>query len=206
MTDCGQLEIVDNHEEVAVSRLLYQFECSEKFQDFVACLVNPTNEIELMFHDLRLQLTPKTAIGAFLDAWARLYGLRRDGKTDSDLQRYICATIYCARSNGTRDDIIKMLDIYIGEPGHTLMDEKPGYFRVRIDDTAPTDWTFSAACDLVDKCRAAGIHWHVIKLTPGVTPFKFSSTSSAVLSSPNGFSNGSFVKHCGQKERYPNNC
>jgi hypothetical protein len=151
---------------LGLSRLLEQFKPKPLINALVEAPLDYGNTIETVLYDLLTKRLLDGAVGVQLDVVGAIFGVERDGRSDSAFLQFILATALAQDSSGTVPDVYGVLE-RIAPGGAFQIDqliEDPAGFGVRF--TSPTLPTTPATADdlvpvtierLLRKSRGAGI-------------------------------------------------
>lgn len=86
-------------------------------RDLLGAFSAPIQQFEELLFGVALAGSPESASGRDLDLLGGLIGEFRGGLTDSEYRRVIQAAVWAARSKGTREEILGIFRLLVGEEG-----------------------------------------------------------------------------------------
>ena len=128
----GDAVYIPNHRAVAIARLLAQYKDKPRIVSIVRALAAGAQATEDDIFGLLVSTTFTAATNNDLDQWGALVGEDRAGLNDADYRRMIGARILANRSRGTRDELIKILQIVTAPSVVILTDVYPACFQFVI--------------------------------------------------------------------------
>jgi hypothetical protein len=128
----GDVVYTPNHRAVAVSRLLAQYQDKPRIVSAIRALAAGAQALEDDLFGLLVSTTFTAATNNDLDQWGALVGEVRGGLNDADYRRMIGARILANRSHGTRDELIRILQITTEPSIVTYTDIYPACFQLII--------------------------------------------------------------------------
>lgn len=130
-----------------------------------------------------------------LDGWGRLVGVQREDLSDDDYRRLIRARLQVLRSEGSPDELIRIVDAMTDSGGNTLYWETPpACFSIQYDGNT---WTGdhiagNRVATYIKDARPAGVAiGQVIERDP-TSGFTFGTDGSRGFSEEGGTTNGLF--------------
>jgi hypothetical protein len=134
--------------------------------------------LENCLRQLLTQRSLETAIGAQLDVIGALVNQERNGLDDETYRRYCRATISAQHSNGTVEDLIKVISLVVFDDSATyqVLPQGNATVIVRVPDLAISEALAGVVLSFL--ARTAGTGIRVIfefGLVPGPQRFRFDS-------------------------------
>ncbi len=103
------MDIITDHADRAVARLLEQFRHSPRLQALLRILIGPLQELENVFSDLMTLRALDTAFGTQLDGLGEIVDQARMGMSDNDYLLWLKLRIYINVSKARPEDLIHVL-------------------------------------------------------------------------------------------------
>lgn len=129
---------ITDHADRAAARLASKLAGKPRFEALVRALVAPFQSIEDALWQL-FESDVNTATGAALDVYGRIVGEPRSGETDDELyRRRVRARIMANRSNGTVEDIIRVVKLILVDDEARIHIRQifPASILVELEDVA----------------------------------------------------------------------
>jgi len=187
-----------DHTGCAEELLPKQYKCSPRLIALIEALLGEITCLEEGLCTLKDAFDCDTATGDFLDIAGELEGVPRRGLDDEHYRRLIKASRLCKRGCGTRDDILAVLEAYVGQAPSVLVPyniiDLFGSTCITVEEFSPLvqkDILF----DLLSCCMPAGVYWTLKSDEPNA--FCFSSIPDQPEPSPDGWDGGCLVEECG---------
>lgn len=124
-------------------------------QTFIACLVEPAQDVEDMFQQMFAMRRVDDSIGVHLTALGKLVGQPRDGVTDDGIyRRLVRAKISVNKSSGTIDELLVIAELVVWDDDAEYVIDNTGVAALilRVEDIA-LDYT--VAVRLIQLLRKA---------------------------------------------------
>ncbi len=112
-----------DHVEAGIRRLPQQFRGKPNIENFLRVLLEPFNELELVYTSLLLERSVNSAVGTQLDLLGKLVGQLREGRNDDDYRRFIRARIAANRSEGTIENLLKVIHLVLNDDDVVIVTE-----------------------------------------------------------------------------------
>jgi hypothetical protein len=140
---------------IALSRLLAQYENDEALRAIVANYADEGQELETAILDVVATRFVDYAFGIVLDMLGSVVGEGRQGRTDAVYQTWIKARIRANRSRGLASDLIEVLQL-IGADVQAVDDVPPAGLRVAVGP-ATEGYLIAQYAAIANECRAGGV-------------------------------------------------
>ena len=105
------MDIITNHADQAVGRLLEQFRGSTRLRELVRILIGPLQDLENVFSDLAELRGLDSAFGAQLDGIGQIVDQARMGMSDQDYLTWLKLRIFINVSKARPEDLIHVLKV-----------------------------------------------------------------------------------------------
>ena len=105
------MNIITNHADQAVGRLLEQFRGSTRLRDLIRILIGPIQDLENVFSDLAELRALDSAFGAQLDGLGEIVDQARGGMSDEDYLTWLKLRIFINVSKARPEDLIYVLKV-----------------------------------------------------------------------------------------------
>lgn len=135
----AELIFKDNVEE-GLGRLLSQWEDSPHIQNLVKSYLEQLQELEDVFQQLNNERSVFTAIGTQLDNIGLIVGEARNNRLDGPYRIAILNRIAVNNSDGTPDNIIKIMQALTQVSDVRLYEYFSGHYFIYVGDLVSTDF------------------------------------------------------------------
>ena len=169
------LSYIDNHTEMANSRLVQQDKESYNTVNFLNAIIDPVQEIEDSFQDLSYKRSLETALGVNLDNFGLIVGEVRDFRKDEDFRVGILTRIIINMGGGTATDIITAINLLYRPRKIEIKEIYPANFSLFIRKEYDN---LLGIRGLINSIKPVGIGKVDIFTVKGEDIFKFSESSS----------------------------
>lgn len=154
-----ELEQITDHAERAVDRLPQQHHEKVNLPEIVRILAAPFQELEDVFWALFTERSVDKAVGAQLTILGKIVGQARAGLADDVYRRYIRARISANKSDGSMEDVIRVLSLVVNDDGADIEIslQPPAAFVARVSNVALAASSVTALNDLLQDAKSAGV-------------------------------------------------
>ncbi len=128
------LSYIDNHTEMANSRLVQQDKESYNTVNFLNAIIDPVQEIEDSFQDISYKRSLETAQGVNLDNFGLIVGEARDFRKDEDFRIGILTRIIVNMGGGTVEEIITAITLLYRPKQIEVTNLYPACFSIFIEE------------------------------------------------------------------------
>lgn len=146
------------HVAEGIAHLVSQFEGKEKFAGLLTAFLDQVQSLENSLSDVATETTVATSTGAQLDALGEVVGEERSGRNDLQYSTAIRARLILNVSEGTPEDIIKLIRAIAGDVRVSVFESFPASFLAQVlDPIDPTEVDVTSIGSLVASGRPAGV-------------------------------------------------
>lgn len=165
--------------------LIQQFKNKPNFEAFLGAIGESMQEIENMLIDMWQARWLDNATGVQLDGIGSIVGIARNNLDDEAYRTRIRVRVRLNLSNGTPDDILKIIRLLLSESNALTLKEYPPASILVKTFGAITDELAEEIALAIDAARSAGVQWSFLFSTAAdADTFTFSDTSSPDSTDP----------------------
>lgn len=172
---------IPKYRQIAVERLLAQWECKPNISAVVQALAGGVQTIENDVFSVLVSTTLTAASDIDLDHWGLLVGEPRNGLDDEDYRTMISARILANKTIGTRDELIEILQLITAPSVVVYRDFLPACFgmEIRRGSAGPlSDARARRVGELMRSIKPAGVCILLTETTEGYFGFETDPNAS----------------------------
>jgi len=148
------VNLIDNHAEQALSRLLYQYKNKPNIEKLIRALCGEVKRIEDAIYGVFIGRALMSAVGAQLDGLGRVLKLERGALSDEEYRIWLRGRILALRSSGTPDELIELVNTLV-DCGSRFQEYFPAAAYVRLLDSVGS--AREQLIGLIAEAKSAGV-------------------------------------------------
>lgn len=166
--------VIPNHAELALKRLLSQYQDSDNLKSFIRAIIGPVQSIEYVLNDLNIYRQLAFAEGVQLDLIGTIVGLPRpSGATDEEYRQILYGQIGINVSEGQPEQVIQTFKIFTSVPLVLFDEHFPAEFSIESIYEFPDQASIDSMITLMEKVGPAGVRCDGIVTFDPIIPFSF---------------------------------